>query len=397
MKEKVLLSAAIAASLVGILITGGSSAGGASSLATADVAVALPISASTSTEAESSMLIAMGHLHDPSNTFWELFLRTSGSASWVLHTPAGVASNGGLTLAAPPSGPLLAGFLTSAYLRFSPVAQSTDGGATWSPGELPSPLTPVPNALAVDGSGRALALVSQSRDGQRVMTSSDSLATWRTLSSDRALEQSVPTCHLQEVTAVAYTVTSQPLLGLACDQGDVVGLLVPAISSGAPRSGWRNVGPSLPAGLRAPSVIRLQDTVNGLTGLAQARSGTGSSLVAFWGMGSSEQWLQTTPLPVPKGWTVKATAIGGGTGQGVTVLLGSGARRRIVDVVTPGAPWVTFPASPREASGVAAVGNEIDAFVVDGSHLTVWTSTSARSPWHRAASISVPVPYGSSS
>src|SRR6202034_3958637 len=89
--------AAVAATVIGLAVSG--SAGGAGTVS----APAAAISASTTTPTESSVLIAMGHLQDPSNTFWEVFLKPAGTASWVLHTPPGVASNGGLVLAASPS------------------------------------------------------------------------------------------------------------------------------------------------------------------------------------------------------------------------------------------------------------------------------------------------------
>src|ERR1700722_12262484 len=83
-----------------------------------------PESASTTTSSGSSVVIPMGHLEDRSNTFWEVFLKSAGSKSWVLHTPPGVASNGGLVLAAGPSGYLKVVFLNPVDLKFSPVAQS---------------------------------------------------------------------------------------------------------------------------------------------------------------------------------------------------------------------------------------------------------------------------------
>ena len=94
----------------------------------------------------------MGHLDDPLNTFWQLLALVKGSDRWVLATPAGVASNGGLAVSVA-GGSLLAGFGPSQDLHFSPLAESTDGGRSWSPGLLPGQLAPVPNSLSVSTSG----------------------------------------------------------------------------------------------------------------------------------------------------------------------------------------------------------------------------------------------------
>jgi hypothetical protein len=339
------------------------------------------------------MLIAMGHFNEPANTFWELFLRTAGSTSWVLDTPPGVASNGGLVAAVPPTGPLTVGFLISAELKFSPVARSSNEGKKWSAGELPSPLAATPDALAVGPTGEILALVAKA--GESILMSGD-LSTWRTLTTTKVLARAISTCAWQRVTAVAYTAESQPLLGLACAHSGEIGILAPTNSSSVQPSGWRNIGPSLRTGVGAASVVRLETTAAGPVGLAQLGSTTRMSLVAFWGQGSTDQWSQSRALPVPTGWTVKATATGGGAGQGVAVLLGSGDQRRVEQVAGPGTRWVTVADPPRGAGGVSDVGTEIDTFVVTGSHLAVWAWTPGSVGWHRTATIVVPVPYGSS-
>jgi hypothetical protein len=369
------LPALAAAVVIGLVVSG--DAGGAVR------APAAPISASTSTATGSSVVFAMGHLRDPLNTFWELFLRPAGSSSWTLQTPPGVASNGGLVLAASPSGPLTVGFLTSQQLTFSPLAESNDDGATWSAGELPSALTPAPDALAVGSTGDVLALV-----GTRVLRSTGDLAAWNTVTTASALRAATSSCGVQKVTAVAYNPAGQPLLGLSCAQGGHVGILV-----GTATSTWHDIGPSLGRG--ASAVSRLERTPDGVAGLAQVQSGTRSSVVAFWGNGSSAQWAGSATLSVPAGWSVKATATGGGSGEGLAVLLGSGDTRRVAVVAGPGASWVTLPPAPRGASAVSVIGTEVDAFVVASSKLAVWRDGAAG--WDRSASITVPVPYGSSS
>jgi hypothetical protein len=371
--------AAAAATVISVGLTG--SAGGAVR------APAAPIGASTTTPSGSSVVLAMGHLHQPLNTFWELFVRPAGSSAWVLHTPPGVASNGGLVLAAPPSGALTVGFLPSESLTFSPVAQSTDGGAHWSPGELPSALTAAPDALAVGPVGDALALVGSG--GRRVLQTSGDLSVWRTLTTTPALTPAAASCGVPAVTAVAYNPAGQPLLGLRCSRAGQVGIL-----TGTGTSTWHDIG--LPLGSGTAAVTRLVSTAAGDAGLAQVRAGTRTSVVGFWGNGSTAGWESAT-LSVPAGWSVEATAAGGGSGPGLAVLLGSGPKRRVEVVTGPGASWVTLPPAPSGASGVAEVGTEVDTFVVASAKLAVWASSAGAAGWSRRASITVPVPYGSSS
>jgi hypothetical protein len=389
MKRWITLSAAAVAAVIGLATSG--VAGGA----VRTVRGASPvIGASTTTPTGSSLLIAMGHLHSASDTFWEVFLRPVGSASWALHTPPGVASNGGLVLATSPSGLLTVGFLISADLKFSPVAQSTDGGAHWSPGELPSALASMPDSLAVGPTGEALAIVAA--PDQRVLQTSGDLSAWKTLTSKNVLGRADPSCGVRAATAVAYSATAQPLVGVSCADPGVVGIIEGA-PSGSGSSAWHDIGPPLRAVGGAVSVTRLVSTVDGVAVLAQVQAGKRISVVGIWGDPSSSRWSGPASLSVPAGWSIKATATGGGSGDGLAVLLGSGDSRRVEAVAGPGTSWTALPTAPRGANGVSTVGTEVDTFVVTGSHLAVWTWTEGAASWHRAGSITVPVPYGSSS
>ena len=136
-----------------------SGSGGPPGSAAATVPV-VPLPSSVTVAARTSVVLPMGHLDDPANTFWQLFLRPTGGGAWRLETPPGVADNGGLVVSLPSAGPLTAGFLTSADLHFSPLAQTVDGGSTWTPGQLPTALVAVPDALV---RGRSGALTGQHR------------------------------------------------------------------------------------------------------------------------------------------------------------------------------------------------------------------------------------------
>jgi len=408
------LAAAIgAAALAGSVAVVASSAGqGATPAGAATAPVAIPLISGVTTATQSSVLLPMGHLNDPANTFWELFLRPAGSTSWTLQTPKGVADNGGLVVAEPPAGPVTVGFLPSALLRFSPLAQSTDGGRTWSPGSLSAALVAAPDALAGGptyvamgvAAGDVTALVSGS--GQSVQTSSGDLSTWRTVATTKSLAKTVRGCGVQRISAVAANAAG-PILGVQCRQSGRIGVLFPpAAGSGSASTTWTSGGPLLTGGTSGTAtVLRLEATssygtvassVAGLTGLAGVQSGGATSLVAFWSLPLGPGWTQSTRLTIPSGWTVWASATGGGSGRGIAVLLGSGSRRRIVTVAGPGAGWVTVPSPPSGTGAVATVGTETDAFVVSGSGLSVWALTPG-SAWSRTQTATVPIPYGSSS
>ncbi len=395
-----LVVAAVALVIIDVLVAGSRgdrspATGGAAGDAIPSIALASSVTSPT----RSSVIVAMGNLDEPTNTFWELFLRPAGGTSWSLRTPPGVADNGGLVVAAPTTGPVTAGFLTSALLTFSPLAQSPDSGLTWSPGSLPSALVATPDAMAA-GSGVAPDLWAVTgRATQTVLVSSGGLSSWRPIVTTHVLSGSVPGCSVGAINAVATGMTGQLLLGVSCTHSGRIGVLEGSPSGS--ESGvqhWRNFGPSLRTSGSAPStsVLRLERTAAGIAGLADVNEGAASSLVAFWLEGATGRWTGSSPVVVPTHWKVMATAVGGGDGAGETVLLGSGSERRIEVTMGPGGPWVTLAQPPAGTASVASIGNETDAFVVSGSHFTVWAWSPGAAGWWRSAAITVPIQYGSS-
>ena len=95
----------------------------------------------------------MGQQGHPLNTFWELFYRAPAAASWQLVTPPGVADNGGLAVSVASTGRATVGFEPSQLLRYSPLALSSDNGATWTPALVPGSLVAAPDALAIGSGG----------------------------------------------------------------------------------------------------------------------------------------------------------------------------------------------------------------------------------------------------
>ena len=118
------------------------------------------------------------------NNFWQLFVRPAATSTWRLVTPPGVASNGGLVVASPGSGPVVAGFRPSQDLSYSPLATTSDNGAAWTPAILDAGLADVPDALAAaPAGGRLLALLANGNAD----ISAPGATSWTTLASQHAL------------------------------------------------------------------------------------------------------------------------------------------------------------------------------------------------------------------
>ncbi len=371
----------------------------------------LELRSSVTTPTTATAVLPMGNLDDPANTFWQLLVRAAGAASWSLATPPGVADNGGLVVGvtasssptsppspspSPPSPPgtLVAGFLPSADLRFSPVSRSSDGGHSWTGGQLPSGLVTEPDALATGPTSQLAAIVAG--HGGSVLISGGSLTAWTTPTDElRSPARTGPGCHVRRFTAASYTSGGGLIVGGDCSAATTFGLS--ELSGTAPPPGWHPLGTGTVRG--ATSVLRLERTANGTGGLGVVRAGGGRGVVAFWSEGdpgTGAPWSTSPMSPVPAGWTVVATAMGGGDGDTVAVLLSSGGLRRIVSVAGPGRPWVELPAPPAGTASVAVVGGETDAFVTAGSTLTTWSLSGVSGTWSWVGSFKVPIQYGSS-
>jgi len=268
-----------------------------------------------------------------------------------------------------------------------------NGGSTWLPGSLPAALIAAPDAIAA---GTDLwAIVS----GEKVEASTGDLFTWHPVVTTHDLVTSVPGCPAVAATAVAAGPVGQPLLGVGCVHGNQIGVLETDPSDvGSTVHRWQDIGPQL-GGVdsgASTTVLRLEQAADGIARSAEVKQGGAWSLVAFWGAGTSNQWSQSAPVGVPQGWAVEATGIGGGGGQGGSVVLGSGTRRQVEVIPGPGGGWTAAPPAPNGTAAVAVIGSETDAFVPAGSRLTVWTWAAGAAGWTRTVAITVPIQYESS-
>ena len=128
---------------------------------TAVPAVAPPLTtASIDATGAGWAIVEMGGSAAQEDNFWELFVRPTGTSPWRLATPAGVADNGGLE-AAGTGGSLVAGFRPSQDLTFSPLAATSNDGASWSAsGPVTPGLAATPDGLASGSGGQLIALTA---------------------------------------------------------------------------------------------------------------------------------------------------------------------------------------------------------------------------------------------
>jgi len=364
----------------------------------------LPLATSLSESGGEWAAVAMGHLGQPDNTFWELFFRPAGGGAWRLVTPPGVADNGGLVVASDEAGRVVVGFETSQLLGFSPLASSADDGASWQAGVLPVPLARTPSAFALSPRGPAVALAPAGSG--TVETSAAGLSRWTVLGSAATIAASVAgrSCGLTAVTAVGLSATGAPLVGAACSsQGDVgVFALEPGRaarrhSRRAPAR-WSLIGPRLAtrAGVTGTEVVSLVRSRAGIAALVAVAYGGRTELVEVHELGETNRWTVSAPLSVPAGGRVASA--GSTAAGGMFVLMARGSRESI-DVTTPsGRGWRPLPTPPRGTSVVAfGPGGSDDAIVISGSRFVDYRLAPGHRQWSRAQLLAVPILYGSSS
>jgi hypothetical protein len=357
----------------------------------ANAATDLPLTAAIETHSDSWAVLPMGQFGSLVNTFWQLLHAAPGSSDWVVVTPEGVADNGGLVAAAGlATASTMVGFLPSQLLRYSPLSVTTDAGRTWSPAFIPGALAARPNGLA-SGPGDSLAIV-----GAAVLHRPSNSPTWSRLVTLATLRRFAPQCAAAALDAVAVTSTDAVLVGVAC-RGRF-GLFT--ASSGK----WQLNGAALPGDWRGANttILRLQAGDTEATALATATREGHQALFALSQAGSGT-WQVSAPLSIAADSSVRATAVD--FGGALSVLVGSKESESVAEI-TPSGTWVTLPAPPRGALGLAWVrpdmtssaATSLDAFtVVGGTNLHVFTLPPGGGKWVAAQTLQVPLPYGSSS
>jgi len=350
---------------------------------------AVALAASVQTATATWAAVAMGHLADPTNTYWEVFVRRAGAARWSLVTPTGVADVGGLVVAASPGGTAV-GFLPSAKLTFSPLALTATLGARYAPALITAGLASTPDALAVATSG-ALAVVD---GGARVLSARTAAGPWGAATTAAALDRVIAgqACGQTTVTAAALT-RAGGFLGLACTRPGVVGLVTLATSTPT------LVPVTLPRALAHLPVTVLRAVAVGgeLVALLQAGSGPGAYDVVARvlldpGQVSAAHPPVTVSAAVPSPQPVLGTSVGaGGT---VALLTGQAGGPGHVAVQPAGSTtWQAEPAPPAGTAVVTVTGDTLDALAVNQADLAV--SRLRDGVWGVVQRLTVPISYGS--
>jgi hypothetical protein len=337
-------------------------------------------------------VVEMGGASAQQENFWQVLVRPAAAATWRLATPAGVADNGGVVVASPSAGALLAGFRPSQDLTFSPLAATSDAGARWAPGgPVSGGLADVPGALAAGPGGELLA-VTGGGDAE-LGTGPGAGARWTRLATVRGLAATAAgrACGLTAITAAAFTAAGGPLLGGTCATPGVVGVF-------AWRDGtWQAAVPARPAALRDRDVQVLR--LGGSMALLAVGRGAHADVIAAWLAGGGSQWRLSPPLPAGSGAgrpAVRSASLWPGGAAGL-VLAGSRGERGAT-IAGPGAAWAVLPALPAGTATLArGAGGTLEALAVARSAMAAWRLGGAVPGWTPFQQVRVPIPYGSSS
>ena len=345
-------------------------------------------------------VLVMGGSAAQHNNFWQVFVRPGQAGAWKLATPLGVASNGGITVAAEGGPALAAAIRPSQDLSFSPVASSSDNGVKWAQaGLLDAPLAGYPDALAAAPDGGLIAL-TRAGDVELRRTQGPPGPGW---------PASTPWPRQQAAAASRPSSPPSPTARQALRWWPVraPGKDRPE-SSGWPAATGPGPGPSCPPrwpggtsrcsrwpGRAGPS-RRCWPWAAGRPPACSARGPTSDG--TSWSLSQPYQASPARPLSAAFGGTPGT----GSSGRGSLGVLLSGGRA--ASVSGPGAPWRSLPALPAGASSTPAGGATLaaapggfEALTARGSQLSVWALSSGSSAWDRSQVIKVAIPYGSSS
>jgi hypothetical protein len=424
----------------------GSSGGNGSGSATQ--ALVTPLATSLSSASGSWALLPAGASSGEEH-FWELLHRGAGSSHWSLATPPGVQDNGGLAIAAA-GYTLLAGFLPSYNLHFSPLALTTNGGTSWTPTPVPLPsgLTGVPDSLALDSGGTTYALLANG--GGEIVVGNTRGDEWRSITNARALvtTPSAPSARTSttprtpsttprtpvtprtpsttprtpvtprtpsttprtpvtpRTTTAPSTPTSTPIArGCGLTSIDAIASLSPdgVLAGGTctkagqigeyayAQGGWRAAAPPTPAALRGIPGKVLWLTSSGATTLTLVDfpSPSQNTLLAAWSSDGGHRWSESPPLAM--GSREDLIAAGPAPHDKTFLLLSTphGNRLRI------GAPTTAWRATPRPPEGTATVvvgGNgEIDALAAHVYNIVDWRLVGTPGAWHSVGTLRISV------
>jgi len=384
---------ALCLGLAAVVLSSSAGAGVAGATRTQEPGWPSALATSVDTPSGTWATVAMGHLNQPLNTFWQLLYRPAASNQWSNQVKAtATATNGGLLLAA--GGQTLAvGVRPSLLLRFSPLIATTNAGGTWADGLLDEGLAAHPSALAIDPAGTALAVGNGPSRGS-VLDSAGSLSRWRTLVSVAALGATKMgrACRPHVITAVGF-VGTDPGVGLGCSRPGSVGL---ALQRGGR---WTPAALMLPASVAHGTVSVLgidpeaveTAVVLGVVG----PEGHQKRLLVSWTQNGSS-WHTSPPLRLAANAEPVSYGPAGGSDLFMLVRTPDGSKRAYLDGAQA-ASWRSLPPPPVDTATLAS-GPEgsLDALGAAGTMLRISTLTPAAAAWNEVQTLHVPIEFGSS-
>ncbi len=330
-------------------------------------------------------VVPMGNLAQPEDTFWEAFFLPAPSGNWTLRTPLGVADNGGLVIATGAARADVIAFRPSQRLEFTPLAVTSNHGASYTSALLPDGIANAPDALATASTGSAVALT---RAG--VVASPPGLARWEPVTSLSTIQADVgSSCDVQELTGVAVVAGTDVVAG-DCDHTTRAGVFVRG-ADGA----YRLVGPVVAAGSQpsAVQVLRVVPYREGLAVLFTVDPGLHPTYRVAWESTLSGPW--SLGPQVASGTLVSTSVTDSG---GFAIVTNGSAGTRNAAVIEPGSPtWRSLPMLPAGTAVVSVMSGSAGtrALVVNGASFRDFRLSS--SEWRVSGpTIKVPIDYGSS-
>lgn len=369
-----------------------------------DVRWTLPIATSTITPGGVWAAVAMGHLRDPLNTFWQLPFRPAGKTTWTNQVEAtATATNGGLILASA-GRTLLVGIRPSVDLTFTPLISTDNGGLKWSSGLLDTALIPAAGSLAVEanrpaGTVTASAVTSTAGGDSNVESDDGNLSSWRTVGDLRSLNSSAAgrRCDASALTAVGYS-GPDLIVGAACAAAGSNGMF----TLGA--DGLRATGPALSA---SPG-----STVTVLAAASQATGEPAGTQAAFLlgetgpagerprlvvaSSADGTDWKVSPAITISS--TRSVVSFGPAPGGGLFVLVRGSAGATVPYVTTgAGAQWTRLPdAPPGTATLAEGHAGTLEALAVNDTVLSFSTFDPPVDKWATSQTMHVNIEFGSS-
>ena len=330
----------------------------------------------------SQVVVPMGRLNDPLNTFFQSFTSVNGGA-WKLSTPKGSGTNGGIVVASPARGALAIRQFDQSHV--SAVSAVIGGEQVTLGGRIIAALAPSPSALATQGSSVFFVTANGSLEE---LSPTAQLAKVITTQRQIAASAAGRRCGVQAITAVAVNSAGQIALGARCGNGGTNTVFVKDGSSW-----WLGK-----TGMTSPNaVMRLDASGNNFIALVRT-AGSSPSLrslvVRYPGAMSSPSSSWSPRIDLMYG--VLRSSVPNGHG-GYCVLVKHSTKVSATDL-TPGLAVRSLGEPlPSSAQGIVATtrggSRVVEVLTVTGGRASFLVQ-GTQSTWRTVQSIKVAIPYG---